>query len=135
MWQVKGLGLGAQQQGGDAQESIQSREGALLLFCGSEPPCHQAYSPWAHGAPGHTEPLALLLSPFKDEQVGPGSCRGQGVPRCTGARLLPGTWAPSFLGRRGALSFLGVGDFAQKDDALSVFVQYGNQKRPVETDS
>lgn len=88
-----------------------------------------------HTAPGHTEPLALSRSPFKVEQMGPDSCRGRAVPQCTGARLLPGTWAPSSLGRRGALGFLGVGDFAQKDDALSVFVQYGNQKRPVETDN
>ena len=51
-----------------------------------------------------------------------------------GARLLPGTWAPSSLGRRGALGFLGVGDFAQKDDALSLFAEYGKQKGPVETD-
>ena len=46
-------------------------------------------------APGHTEPLALLLSPFKDEQMGPGSCRGPGVG---GASVHRGQAAPRDLG-------------------------------------
>ena len=37
--------------------------------------------------------------------------------------------------RRGALGLTGVGDFPQKDDALGVFENYGNQEGPVKTHS
>ena len=57
---------------------------------------------------------------------------------CPEAWLHPGPWAPCSLGRApttqsGALGLTGVGDFPQKDDALGVFENYGNQEGPVDT--
>ena len=65
---------------------------------------------------------------------------GRVDPQCPGPRLHPGTRAPHSLGRvpraqSGALGLTGVLDFPQKDDALGVFENYGNQEGPVETHS
>ena len=61
---------------------------------------------------------------------------GRVDPQCPEARLHPGTRAPHSLGKgpraqSGALGLTGVGDFPQKDDALGVFENYGNQEGPV----
>ena len=120
-----------QQQGGDTQERGQSQEGALLLSEVSEPPCDPDTDSLCMWSPeqnhGHLP---------RGEQVG----TGRVDPQCTGTSLHPGTWAPCSLGRgpttqRGTLDLTGVGDFPQKDDALGVFENYGNQEGPVETHS
>ena len=59
----------------------------------------------------HVEPPAESLT-F------PGASRwGQAVPRDLGTQFL--------TTQSGALGFTGVDDFAQKDDALRIFAEYG----------